>query len=412
MRNPAWGIARRYLFSRKSSRVVNLISMITATAMAVGTAALIIVMTVFNGFEGLIKSLYQVFYTDLVVVPASGKFMESNEELLDIISKTPGIVAFSEVLEENVLAEYNGKQYIATLKGVDLQYKHVVTDLDDFMLEGSRDTYFGDVPLAVAGAGVAYSLGIGLSMPNAYINLYMPRKDKTALGDVANAFRRESILLGGIFAVQQDFDSKFILAPLSFARQIMSEERSISAVEIRLQTNANASASQQWLNEKLGDSYRIKTRYQQNETLYKVMRTEKWVVFAILSFIILIAAFNIIGSLSMLVIEKKADIATLRAMGADQFLIQRIFLYEGMLMSLLGSFIGLLIGGVVCWIQDVVGVIPMPGSTFLIQYYPVDLQLTDFLLVGLITFLISALMAWLPAHRAVQGLEHAVPGRV
>jgi lipoprotein-releasing system permease protein len=218
--------------------------------------------------------------------------------------------------------------------------------------------------------------------------------------------------LGGIFAVQQDFDSKYILAPLSFARQIMSEERSISAVEIKLQTNANATASQKWLNEKLGDSYRIKTRYQQNETLYKVMRTEKWVVFAILSFIILIAAFNIIGSLSMLVIEKKADIATLRAMGADQSLIQRIFLYEGLQMSLLGSFIGLLVGGVVCWIQDVVGVIPMPGSTFLIQYYPVDLQLTDFLLVGLITVLISALMAWLPAHRAVQGLEHAVPGKV
>lgn len=412
MKHPAWGIALRYLFSKKSTQVVNVISMITAAAMAIGTAALIIVMTVFNGFEYLVKSLYQVFYTDLVIMPASGKFISLDEVTKQTILQTPGLVAYSEVLEENVLAEYNGKQYIATLKGVDHSWKNVVTDLDDFMLEGNREIYFGNVPLAVAGAGVAYSLGIGLSLPNAYINLYMPRNDKTALGDVANAFRQESILLGGIFAVQQDFDSKLIIVPLAFARQLMDVREAISAVEIRLDPKAKTHLAQKFLQERLGERWIVKTRYQQNETLYKVMRTEKWVVFAILSFIILIAAFNIIGSLSMLVIEKKADIATLRALGADRSLIRNIFLCEGMLISVFGSFAGLLVGGLVCWLQDVIGIIPMPGTTFLVQYYPVKLQFADFLLVGMITVAISALMAWLPAHRAVQGLEHAVPGRI
>lgn len=412
MRYPAWGIARRYLFSRKSTRVVNLISMITALAMAVGTAALIIVMTVFNGFEGLIKSLYKVFYTDLVVLPAEGKFIVPSESVEDIVRKTPGLLAYSAVLEENILAEYSGRQYIATLKGVDDRYPEVVHELDSFMLEGRRDTRFGDIPMAVAGAGVAYSLGISLSMPNAYIRLYMPKSDKTALGDVANAFRQDGILLGGIFAVQQDFDSRYILTPLSFARQLMDANEKISAWEIRLKDPSKADAAGEALQKALGLEYVVKTRFEQNETLYKVMRTEKWAVFTILSFIILIAAFNIIGSLSMLVIEKRSDIATLRALGADKSMIRRIFLLEGMLMSLLGAFTGLAVGGIICYIQQEVGVVPMPGTTFLIQYYPVKLLWTDFLLVGTVTVGISALMAWLPAHRAVQNLEQAVPGRI
>lgn len=266
--------------------------------------------------------------------------------------------------------------------------------------------------MAVAGAGVAYSLGISLAMPNAYIHLYMPKSDKTALGDVANAFRQDGILLGGIFAVQQDFDSKYILTPLSFARQLMDAEEKISAWEIRLNNPAKADAAAESLQKALGLEYVVKTRFEQNETLYKVMRTEKWAVFTILSFIILIAAFNIIGSLSMLVIEKRSDIATLRALGADKSMIRRIFLLEGMLMSLLGAFTGLAVGGIICYIQQEVGIVPMPGTTFLIQYYPVTLLWTDFLLVGSVTVGISALMAWLPAHRAVQGLEQAVPGRM
>lgn len=379
--------------------------------MAVGTAALIIVMSVFNGFESLIKSLYKVFYTDLVIVPAEGKFFLPDEDLDELLRNTPDIVAYTSVLEENVLTEYNGRQYIATLKGVDNRYYDVVNELGDYIVDGSSNLDFEGTPLALMGAGVAYTLGISPSAPSNYLTLYMPRGDKTSITDVANAFRIESILPGGIFMVQQDFDSKFLITPISFARQLMAEPDKISAIEIRLRNARQAEDIQMELQQRIPASLKVKTRYQQNETLYRVMRTEKWVVFAILSFIVLIAAFNVVGSLSMLVIEKRRDIATLKALGADTSQIRRIFLLEGMLMSLLGAGTGLLVGLVVCVIQIYFGVVTMPGSTFLVQYYPVELRMEDFVLVGVITFFISGLMAWLPAHRAVQGIEAAVPGR-
>jgi lipoprotein-releasing system permease protein len=329
MRYPALSIAARYLFSPKSTRVVNLISGITALAMAVGTAALIIVMSVFNGFESLIKSLYQVFYTDLVIVPTEGKFFSPDADLETLLRTTPGIVAYTSVLEENVLTEYNGRQYIATLKGVDDRYYDVVDELEDYIVDGSSKLEFEGTPLTLMGAGVAYTLGISPSAPNNYLTLYMPRGDKTSISDVANAFRIESILPGGIFMVQQDFDSKFLITPIAFARQLMAEPEKISAIEIKLKNARQAEDIQAQLQQKIPASLKVKTRYQQNETLYRVMRTEKWVVFAILSFIVLIAAFNVVGSLSMLVIEKRRDIATLKALGADTSQIRRIFLLEG-----------------------------------------------------------------------------------
>jgi len=411
MRYPAYSIAKRYLFSRKSTRVVNIISMITAFAMAIGTAALIIVMSVFNGFEDLVKSLYKVFYTDLVILPAEGKFFIPEEQTLQLLRETPGIAAYTEVLEENILAEFHGRQYIATMKGVDRNYYNVVTGLSKYIFDGSKDLYYDSIPVAVLGAGVAYALGINISLPNAMVSLYMPRNDKTALNDIANAFRNESIYPRGIFAVQQDFDNKYILVPIEFARNLMAEPVKVSAIEIRTSHPDKAKELQEKLTAGIGDQLIIKTRYEQNETLYKVMKTEKWAVFAILSFIVIIAAFNIVGSLSMLVIEKKQDIATLRALGADSALIQRIFLLEGMLMSLIGAITGLSIGAIICWLQIHIGIVPMPGSTFLVQYYPVQMQFTDFLLIGFICFGISALMAWLPARRAVKGLESVVPGR-
>jgi lipoprotein-releasing system permease protein len=411
MRYPALSIAARYLFSPKSTRVVNLISAITALAMAVGTAALIMVMSVFNGFESLIKSLYQVFYTDLVIVPATGKFFHPSDDIMALIENTPGIVAYSAVLEENVLTEYNGRQYIATLKGVDELYYDVVNELDEYIVDGGKQLTYEGVPLALMGAGIAYTLGISPSAPNNYLTLYMPRSDKTSLTDVANAFRSESILPGGIFMVQQDFDSKFLITSLPFARQLMAEPDKLSAIEIRLEKPQQAESIRALLQEKIPSLLQVKTRFEQNETLYRVMRTEKWVVFAILSFIVLIAAFNVIGSLSMLVIEKRRDIATLRALGATVAQIRRVFLLEGMLMALLGAGSGLLIGLLVLLAQIHFGLITMPGSTFLVQYYPVELRPEDFLLVGGISIFISALMAWFPAHRAVQGIESAVPGR-
>lgn len=399
--NLALAIARRYLFSRKSTQVINIISMITAFAMAVGTAALIIVMSVFNGFEGLIKSLYKVFYPDVLILPAEGKFFEPEAALLNRLKDNKDIIAYTTVLQENVLAEYNSRQYIATIKGVDDQYYNVVDELDNYMFEGNKSLGSGEAPFAVVGAGVAYTLGLSTTNPLGYLTLYMPRSDKKSLTDVANAFRRQEIYPGGIFAVQQDFDSKLIIVPIQFARDLMGENQFLSAIEIKTAPN-KADQVRDQLQETLGKQWIIKNRFQQNETLYKVMQTEKWVVFALLSFIILIAAFNIIGSLSMLVLEKQKDIGTLTALGANKSLITRIFMLEGMMMSLLGAGTGMFIALIICLVQQYIGVIEMPGQTFVVKYYPVKIMLTDFLLVGIIVVVISMLMAWLPARRAVK----------
>lgn len=395
----ALSIARRYLFSKKSTRAINIISLITATAMAVGTAALIIVMSVFNGFEDLIKSLYKVFYPDVLILPAEGKFFSPDENLENILKNTPGIVSYSAVLQENVLAEHNGQQYIATVKGVDSNYLKVASDLKDYLYQGALD--FGDreVAYAVMGIGVAYALGINVNQPTVPLTLYMPRKDKKSLSDVANAFRRKDVIPGATFAVQQDFDAQLILLPLDAVFELMGDEKSISAIEIKTQKGQEDKVRDA-IAQSLAQSFTVKNRYQQNETLYKVMQTEKWVVFALLSFIMLIAAFNIIGSLSMLVLEKQKDISTLMALGASKSLIQKIFVLEGMMMSLLGAGTGMLISLIVCMVQQYIGVIKMPGESFVIQYYPVKVMWQDFLLIFLIVFVISAAMSWIPAKRA------------
>lgn len=386
--------------------------MITAFAMAVGTAALIIVMSTFNGFEDLVKSLYKVFYTDLIILPAEGKFFEPDENITDILDKTKGIISYSQVLEENVLAEYQGRQSIITMKGVDEQYYTVVDDLEHYMYSGGTELYYNETPASVVGAGIAYTLGINIMMPNTLLTLYMPRSDKSALNDVANAFRSEQIYAGGVFAVQQDFDNKYIIVPIDFAKNLMNVSEQISAIEIKTDTKAQVQKIKKDLEENLGSGLIVKTRYEQNATLYKVMKTEKWAVFAILSFIVLIAAFNIIGSLSMLVIEKKQDIATLRALGADKQTIRNIFLLEGMLIALLGAFVGLFLGTTFCLLQINFGIIEMPGASFMIQYYPIKMQWEDFLLIAVIIVAISALMAWLPAHRAVKQLTSLTPGKM
>lgn len=412
MRYPSLSIAKRYLFSRKSTRVINIISMITAFAMAVGAGALIIVMSTFNGFEDLVKSLYKVFYTDIVILPAEGKFFTADDDFLQKLDSTEGIISYSQVLEENVLAEYQGRQSIVTMKGVDDNYYNVVDNLDDYLFNGSLDLKYEDTPLAVLGSGIAYRLGVNLMLPNTFLTLYMPRSDKKALNDVANAFRSDQIYAQGIFAVQQDFDDKYILVPIDFAKSLMEMPGNISSIEIKIKQNIRPELIQKQLQNLLGDQYIIQTRYEQNATLYKVMKTEKWAVFAILSFIVLIAAFNIIGSLSMLVIEKKQDIATLRALGADKSTIQNIFLIEGLLISFLGAFTGLALGTIFCLLQIHIGIVKMPGSSFMVQYYPVKMLVKDFVLIAVIIIVISIIMAWLPARRAVQQITHLIPGKV
>ena len=404
-------IAKRYLFSKKSTRAINIISLITAIAMAIGVTALIIVMSTFNGFEDLVKSLYKVFYTDLTIEAKEGKFF-APEEVVNILENTEGVVAYTEILRENTLIEYEGKQTIVEMKGVDDRYYNVVDELDSYMYSGGTELYYNETPAAVVGAGVAYKLGLNVMMPNTVLNLHMPRNDKSNFSDIVNAFRTLQIYAGGIFSVQQDFDNKYVIVPIDFARELMNEYNQVSAIEIKLSDKANQQKIKKVLESKIGDGLIVKTRFEQNATLYKVMKTEKWAVFAILSFIVLIAAFNIIGSLSMLVIEKKDDIAVLRALGAEKKTVRNIFLAEGILIAGLGALVGLVLGTGICLLQIKFGLIAIPGDTFMIKYYPVKLLWKDFVLIITVVISISSLMAWLPAHRSVRKLQTMIPGKL
>ncbi|MCO5248706.1 MAG: FtsX-like permease family protein [Chitinophagales bacterium] len=403
-------IAKRYLFSKKSTKAINIISLITALAMAIGVAALIIVMSTFNGFEDLVKSLYKVFYTDLVIETTEGKFF-APEEAIKALKNTDGVLAYTQVLKENALVEYEGKQTIVEMRGVDSDFYHVVDELDDYLYSGGTELYYNETPAAVVGTGVAYKLGINVMMPNTVLNFHIPRNDKSNFSDIANAFRTQQIYAGGVFSVQQDFDNQYVLVPIDFARDLLNNYSQVSEIEIKLSQNANTERVKKDLQGKLGHNLIVKTRFEQNATLYKVMKTEKWAVFSILSFIVLIAAFNIVGSLSMLVIEKKDDIAVMRAMGAERNTIRNIFLSEGILIAGLGSLLGLILGTGICLLQMKLGWVQIPGDTFIVKAYPVKLKWEDFTMIITVVLCISSLMAWLPAHRSVKKLRTMIPGK-
>lgn len=397
-------IAKRYLFSKKSTNAINIISLVSGVAMLFGTMALLLVLSVFNGLEDLVKSLYTVFYPDISVSAAEGKTIEINESLTSTLNSINFIDAYSFTLEENALLEYADRQHICTVKGVDSNYFNVVQKFDTFIIEGRKLLHVDSINYAILGIGAAQRLGINTVESYQPIAVYIPKKS-ASFTSLENAFNRNYIITSGAFAVSDEFDTKYTFVPLEFLQELTGNYTKATQVEIRLKDNRKSAQVMQELKERIGDSYSIKSRYEQNETLYKILKSEKWVTFAILVFIMVIASFNIIGALSMLVLEKKKDIATLTALGIRKQSITRIFLYEGILMSVVGAFIGMLLAFILCILQQKVGLVAMPGTSFLVQYYPVKLLLTDFILVMLVVIFISVIAAYLPAKKAALSVE-------
>ncbi|HXH20083.1 MAG TPA: ABC transporter permease [Chitinophagales bacterium] len=394
-------IAFRYLVSKKSTNAINIITAVAMAGMALGSMALILVLSVFNGFEGLVVSLYQAFNPDIIVTVREGKVFTLNDSTIRRISGVNGVENISKVLEENAILKYNDQEYIATIKGVDNHFESV-TEVGDKIVEGKFVLSDHGVNYAVVGAGVAAALSVNLENDLSTIQVYLPRRGKETLSlDPSQAFIKKNITPAGVFSIQQEFDSKYIIAPLDFVRELLNYETQMSAIEIKLKPGADAQRVKAQLKQILNDGFLVQDRYEQNKFLYRVMRTEKWAVYAILSLILVIAAFNIIGSLSMLVIEKTRDIAILKTMGADNALIRKIFLLEGLLTSLIGSCIGVILAVVLCLIQIYFKVIKLEGSgTFVIDAYPVEMQAQDFLLVAATVVAIAFATSWLPAQRA------------
>ncbi len=397
--NLSFYIAKRYLLGKKSQNAINIISGISIMGIATGTLALVIVLSVFNGFDGVVKSLFNSFDPEIKISATEGKTFVPDPELSQAILELPGVADVSEVLEENVLLLYGDKQHIATIKGVDESFQNVI-GLDSIVYEGSMKLKDRNRAYAVVGQGVSYSLGVRLQFIDPLFVYTIDRKAKINMSQPEESIRRDFLYPSGIFAIETDIDSRFVFTDIAFVRELLDYDKEVSFLEIRLNPEFPPDQVQKEMSALLGEGYTIKNREQQNELFYKVMRSEKWAIFLILTFILIIASFNVIGSLSMLIIEKKKDILTLRNMGASNSLIKKIFLVEGWLISLVGSVSGLFLGTAISWIQQRFGLIKLTGSgSFIIDAYPVRIEVVDILLIWITVLMIGFLAARYPVRQ-------------
>ena len=390
-------IAKRYLFAKKSHNVINIISAISAIGMAIGTAALIIIMSVYNGFDSLIRSMMSNVEPDLMITPATGKVFVPEGETYDWIYDQPSVKNMCGVLQEQVFINYDGQQGLAKAKGVDWIYEDE-TPLKDHIRDGEFKLHRGDVPLASVGSGLAYSMGINPRFVSP-IEIYFPsRTRRLSMANPISSIESIKVWPSSIFSVNNEVDAELMILPIEKMRELLEYDDEVSAVEIRLAEGTDGKELkrlQKEISTMLGPDFKVKDRFQQNESLYKMMRYEKAAIYMILIFIIIIIAFNIFGSLSMLIIEKRGDIETLRSLGAQDRLIRRIFVLEGWMISLTGLAAGLVVGTGFALLQQHFGFIKMPGQ-FIVQAYPVILSWTDILLTVIGVAAIGYIIALLP----------------
>ena len=393
-------IAGRYLFAKKSHNVINIISAISAIGMAIGTAALIIILSVYNGFDSLIRSMLSNVEPDLLITPSTGKVFVPEGETFDWLYFHPDVKNMCGVLQEQVFINYDGQQGLAKAKGVDWIYEDE-TPLKDHIREGEFRLHRGDVPMAAVGSGLAYSMGISPRFVSAIEIYYPSRTRKLSMANPLTSIEAVKVWPSSIFSINNDVDAELMILPIDKMRELLEYKDEVSEVEIRLAEGTSAKELrklQKEISERLGPEFKVKDRFQQNESLYKMMKYEKAAIYMILIFVIIIIAFNIFGSLSMLIIEKRPDIGTLRSMGAQEGLIKRIFILEGWFISLAGMAVGLLVGTGFALLQQHFGFIKMPGH-FVVQAYPVILSWSDIFLTAVGVAAIGYIIALLPVHR-------------
>jgi lipoprotein-releasing system permease protein len=394
--------AWRYFKARKTTNAINVISWISIVAMMIGTAALILVLSVFNGFEGLVKSLYSSFYPDIKISPVSGKQLTLTQEQIQQLRGVKGVKNMSFYVEEKALLKNGESQSIINLKGVDDDYTKV-NSMEQHIVKGDFNTGTADQALLVLGAGIESAVGVQSDRNIIPLEVYLPRKGSVSLTDPMNALSHDTINTSGTFIIQQEFDNKYALTNVDFVKNMLGmAEDNYGGVEISIPANLDPLPVQQEIKKLLGPDYKVQNRYEQNASLYSVMEIEKWMIYAILSLILVVAAFNMIGSLTMLVLEKKKDISVLHALGADRGFIQKIFLSSGVLLAILGGGIGMFLAFSVGWLQQKFHLIPLQGNTFMIDYFPVKMVYTDFFLVGATVFVIALLASFIPARKAAR----------
>lgn len=395
--------AWRYFRSKKSANAINIIAWISVLAIAVGTAALIIVLSVFNGFEDIVKGLYGDFYSDIRITAAKGKFITFSPDLIEKIKSVPGVTKFSLYAEEKAVLVNGDYQTIVYLKGVDAAYAEV-SNMKGHIERGAYDLGSTDAPLMVAGAGISNAVGADPEDKLSDLVVYLPNRKATNFSGM-DAMHSYNITTSGVFAIQQEFDDKYAFTNLAFMQYMLDlNTAEYSGTDILLKPGTDENEVKQQLQQLVGKGMLVQTRYEQNKGLFSIMQMEKWVIYGILSLILVVAAFNMIGALTMLVLEKQKDIAVLKAMGAHDTRIQNIFLSEGLLLALIGGTSGMLLAFVICTLQLQFHLIKLGGNTFIIDFYPVQMHLQDFLLVALTVFAVAIMAAWLPSRKAAAQL--------
>lgn len=394
-------IAKRYLFSKKSHNAINIISAAAVCGVAIATMAMVCTLSVFNGFQGLVSEMFSSFDPELKITPAKGKVFNSQSESILKIEQLPEVEGFCEVLEDNVLLMYFDRQVPATLKGVCDNFGELVSinqtlyDGEFLLTDEIGNNY------ATLGIGLAYKLGINVGFVSP-MEVFAPKRNvKVNLVNPSTSFTREYIYLGGIFRINQPvYDENVLLVPISLARTLFDYENEISTLEIKLKEGTNQGKVQREIENILGNDYIVQNRYQQQESLFKMMNIEKWMTFLILCFILLIAVFNVVGSLSMLIVEKQKDVIMLRNMGAGNRLISSIFLFEGWLISIIGAIIGIAIGLILCLLQQYFGLLRLgdASDTFVVNAYPVIVNAGDVIFVFLTVLGIGFLGALYPVR--------------
>ncbi len=369
----------------------------------VGSAALIIILSVFNGFEDLVLSLYNTFTPELRIEPAEGKSFDPKNSYFIDLKKDNRISLVTEVLQENVLIRYGNGQFIGKIKGVSDEYTRN-KNLDSSMVQGNFILKEKGKPYAVLGSAVQYNLSVNLNDGLRPLEIYSPKKDVSNSFTPADEFTVKYVYPSGVFESQQDFDDLVIL-PLYFAREILNEPAKISYLEITLKNPDDTRQIKNELEKKLGKAFLVKSRIEQNALLYRILNSEKWAIYLILTFVLIIAIFNIIGSLTMLVIDKQKDIAILTSLGADKTMIRQIFLFEGMMIAMTGCFFGLITGSIFCWIQMQFGLITMGQESMIVDAYPVSMKFTDYLIVFATVFTISLIAATISSGLSVSRQE-------
>ncbi len=400
--------AWRYFKAKKSANAINIIAWVTVAVIAFATACQILVLSVFNGFEGLVKSLYSSFYADVKIIPAKGKTFLLQPAQINQLKQQPGIKAFSLIAEEKAilqnkaLLQNEDMQTIVYLKGVDENYKFV-SGVPEKTVEGKFNPGTTDEPGLVLGSGIQNAAGVNIdgALAASVLTLVLPKKGKVSVSDPMQSLSEGNVTATGVFTIQQDFDNKYAITNIGFVKQQMGfATDEYSAAEIKLTERADPEKIKQQLNKLLGPSFLVQTKFEQNTSLYNTMKLEKWAIYAVLTLILLIAAFNMISALTMLVLEKQKDIGVLQSMGASKQMILKIFLSEGLLLGGIGAVSGILLALIVCFLQVKFHLIKLQGGSFLIDYFPVQLQASDFLLVASTVAFIAFLASWFPARKA------------